>query len=77
MKSYAFVDSKATSPVISGDRVAKRAEWFSAARGLLDTWTFRAHSRRELARLDAFQLADLGLDPVDAAHEATKPFWRA
>lgn len=77
MKSYAFVEPEATSPVTSGGHVGKSAEWFAATRDLLDTWTFRAQSRRELSRLNVFQLADLGLDPVDAAREAAKPFWRA
>lgn len=31
--------------------------------------------RAALARLDADALADLGLTPRDAAHEAARPFW--
>lgn len=37
----------------------------------------RAQQRRALARLDARLLADIGMDPAEAAAEASKPFWQA
>ncbi len=45
--------------------------------GLVSQWQERARGRRDLQRLDARLLADIGLSPYDAAHEAAKPFWRA
>lgn len=40
-------------------------------------WCHRARTRRELAELDAMQLADIGIDQHQARAEARKPFWRA
>lgn len=40
-------------------------------------WHHRARSRRALARLDTRLLRDIGIDRLDAAEEARKPFWRA
>jgi uncharacterized protein YjiS (DUF1127 family) len=39
-------------------------------------WRRRARSRRELSELGDDVLGDLGLTRVDAAREASKPFWR-
>ncbi len=37
---------------------------------------WRAHvTRRELARLDAHLLRDIGVDRLDARREAERPFW--
>ncbi len=47
--------------------------------GLLATvmlWDFRYRSRNGLSRLTPHQLRDIGLDPMSAAAEASKPFWR-
>lgn len=41
------------------------------------TWRFRARTRHQLARLDARMLRDIGLDPMTADKEATKPFWQS
>lgn len=41
----------------------------------LALWDLRARSRRDLARLDEHLLRDVGLDPVEARREVTKPFW--
>ncbi|MFD0389145.1 DUF1127 domain-containing protein [Tistrella bauzanensis] len=49
----------------------------SALIRLIGTWIARAQQRRALADLDAHLLHDLGIDPVDAAQEVAKPFWRA
>ena len=40
------------------------------------TWRQRARERRELAKLDARSLRDLGLNPSAVQFEANKPFWR-
>lgn len=39
-------------------------------------WRRRAAERRELLRLDARDLADIGVRGLDARREAAKPFWR-
>ncbi|KPP93671.1 MAG: putative conserved small protein [Rhodobacteraceae bacterium HLUCCA08] len=38
---------------------------------MLGVW----HQRRCLARLDAAQLADIGITPAEAARESARPFW--
>ena len=43
----------------------------------LATWDLRLQARRGIARLDPHLLRDIGLDPMTAASEAQKPFWRA
>ncbi|WP_128253868.1 DUF1127 domain-containing protein [Falsirhodobacter deserti] len=50
-----------------------------AAFGIANTilnWELRRITRRRLALLDDYQLADIGLTAEDAAMEAEKPFWR-
>ncbi|HEV8028309.1 MAG TPA: DUF1127 domain-containing protein [Stellaceae bacterium] len=44
---------------------------------LLSCWRDRAFQRRQLARLDARQRADIGITQCDVAQECAKPFWRA
>lgn len=39
-------------------------------------WNARARSRKELGRLDAHLLRDIGIDPMTAHHQASRPFWR-
>lgn len=39
-------------------------------------WEERRTTRRALAWLDHDHLDDIGIDPLRAAHEADKPFWR-
>jgi uncharacterized protein YjiS (DUF1127 family) len=57
----------------------------SAGRGLfllqiivnqLSEWRWRARTRRQLARLDARELKDIGLTRYDQSFECDKPFWR-
>ncbi len=55
---------------------APLAGTFTALQQLFATWRQRAHERRELARLDARSLHDLGLSPGEVAFEVNKPFWR-
>ena len=40
------------------------------------TWTQRRKTRTALLRLDGHLLHDIGLDPVEARLEATRPFWK-
>ena len=46
------------------------------ALAVLWDWQFRARSRRHLARMDAHQLRDIGIDAHTRDIEAAKPFWR-
>ncbi len=39
-------------------------------------WTARRRGRRDLGRLSAHQLKDIGLDPLTATQEATRWFWQ-
>ena len=40
-------------------------------------WESRQRTRNDLKRLDAHLLRDVGLDPLTAAAEVNRPFWRA
>jgi uncharacterized protein YjiS (DUF1127 family) len=44
---------------------------------LLSEWRVRAHSRREITKLDERAIRDLGLAVSQLKFEAQKPFWRA
>ncbi len=41
----------------------------------LNRWHERARQRRQLARLDAHQLRDIGISREQALAEARRPFW--
>ena len=41
----------------------------------LNHWHERARQRRQLARLDAHQLRDIGISCEQALAEARRPFW--
>lgn len=40
-------------------------------------WDLRRRTRKDLRGLTDYMLQDIGLDPMSAAHEAAKPFWKA
>ena len=42
----------------------------------LATWRRRHRQRLDLAELDDWLLADIGVTPHEATHESAKPFWR-
>lgn len=44
---------------------------------LVLTWETRRRTRTDLRRLEPHMLRDIGLDPMAAAQECQKPFWRA
>lgn len=50
--------------------------WMRRAIGTLARWRQNARTRRQLARLDARELADCGIYPAERAAELDKPFWR-
>lgn len=61
-------------------RYADRLFWTTLGReslALLRLWRRRSRTRRQLARLDARLLDDVGLDPATAEREAALPFWQA
>lgn len=43
---------------------------------LVMTWETRHRTRKHLRRLAPHLLRDIGLDPLTASNEATRPFWR-
>lgn len=47
-----------------------------AAVVIIELWMERARQRRQLARLDEFQLKDIGLSRADVEKEVSRPFWR-
>ena len=49
----------------------------SSTKQLVKTWVKNSNGRRELARLDARMLRDIGLDAHQVQHEINKRFWRA
>lgn len=61
---------RARNPLPAPSRFAVELAW----RYVL--WTQRRKSRRELARLDARMLQDIGLTPKQAQLESRKWFWR-
>ncbi len=42
----------------------------------IETWVRRVRWRRELARMDARLIRDIGLTQMDVWTESGKPFWR-
>lgn len=59
---------------IAGIAVGAASIW-AYVQGVLRTWRQRREARRELARLDARLLRDVGLDPDWVKRDARKPFW--
>jgi uncharacterized protein YjiS (DUF1127 family) len=60
-------------------RLTATARLGEAARRLLFTlwlWRERIRARNELARLDDYMLADIGLTEADRDFLVNKPFWR-
>ena len=60
----------ARHPLPSPSRAALRLTKIVAA------WKMRQRSRKGLALLDDHMLKDIGIDPMAANLEASKPFWR-
>lgn len=49
----------------------------SSAKSLVQRWVRNSTGRKELARLDARMLRDIGLEPFEVQREISKPFWRS
>jgi len=56
---------------------APLAGTFTALNQIFASWRQRTRSRKELAKLDARSLRDLGISPGEANFEINKPFWRS
>ena len=67
--SYGAIGPLATRPALGA--------WIDRATASVVRWGARRAQRRALGQLDERLLADIGLDRLDAAAEAHKPFWRA
>ncbi len=68
-QSNAFALSTHPLPLVS--RVLLRVTLLAV------TWEMRRRTRKDLRSLSDHMLVDIGLDPMAAASEAAKPFWRA
>lgn len=53
-----------------------RPHWLTAVHATLLRWQLKRRTRRQLAQLDAHQLADVGIGPGERLAELDKPFWR-
>jgi uncharacterized protein YjiS (DUF1127 family) len=67
------VSSSRSQRAVTGQRF----ESSSDVRSLLNLWWERAVARRRLAEMEDYMLMDIGLNKVEAAAEAKKPFWAA
>jgi uncharacterized protein YjiS (DUF1127 family) len=56
--------------------VATPAGWLRAGLAAFAEWRERIRGRRQLQKLDARLLADVGLNRVDAWREGRKNFWQ-
>ncbi len=56
--------------------VASRAGLALRLLARLQTWRQNSRTRRQLAQLDARQLADTGITQAERDSELDKPFWR-
>lgn len=55
----------------------RRPSALARALATIVAWRRRAAGRRALAEMTPRMLADIGVTPFEAAHEASKPFWRS
>ena len=53
------------------------SQWAIQLANTIVMWNDRYKSRRPLRTMSYAQLADIGVTPKRAEHEARKPFWRA
>lgn len=49
----------------------------ASVKGATSQWVANSRGRKELARLDARMLRDIGLEPFEVQREINKPFWRS
>ena len=65
-----------TVPLFAPGAPSPMARGMGAFGSTVAAWETRARTRAALRALPADRLADLGLSPTEALHEARKPFWR-
>jgi uncharacterized protein YjiS (DUF1127 family) len=66
----------ASPPILLPLRPQALSRLMGRALATLKEWRLRARSRRELSRLDEYQLKDIGLTLSDAGFESGKSFLR-
>ncbi len=61
-----------------GDSMAgtKAISYLTRFKKQYQLWQFRAEGRRNLAKMDARLLKDIGLTESDRLREISKPFWK-
>ncbi len=64
-------------PIVTPHVGTQPASGFVKIAETLSYWRQRAQQRRQLRNMNEQLLLDIGVDPVGAAHEWRKPFWRA
>ncbi len=62
---------------LSAARLSTQSSFLAQLRLIVSDALIRRRERAMLARLDRRILRDIGVDPVTAATEAAKPFWKA
>ena len=69
------MDRTLTAPAqFQADR--PRSHWYLRLFATLAQWQRNAHTRQQLAQLDARALADVGITPAERCMELERPFWR-
>jgi uncharacterized protein YjiS (DUF1127 family) len=66
-----------SQPIVMPHVGTQPASGFGKIADTLSSWRQRAQQRRQLRNLNEQRLLDIGVDPVGAAREWRKPFWRA
>lgn len=64
------------TPAPLGLKASATPQTWSRVVTVLRQWSDRRQSRIALGRLNAHLVRDIGLDPLTAEAEATRPFWR-
>jgi uncharacterized protein YjiS (DUF1127 family) len=67
---------RAAGPEAQPGTIPALWEVLVAAAATIELWMERAGQRRQLARLNDFQLKDIGLSGADVENEVSRPFWR-
>ncbi|SLN15186.1 DUF1127 domain-containing protein [Pseudooctadecabacter jejudonensis] len=73
--SHALTDIR-LSVLSNADRLPALANWAVVVAVAVTKWDARHRTRKHLSKMPHHLLSDVGLDPVTAAREAAKPFWR-
>lgn len=64
------------TPAPLGFKASVTPQTWSRVVTVLRQWSDRRQTRIALGRLNAHLVRDIGLDPLTAEAEATRPFWR-